>query len=143
MKEQQRCQTISDFAHLQERADGDVWRLKYQALLKENEQLRSKNSEMEDRFLHIVEKVEDEKKQLAEEIDHLVERLEKSTERVKRVEEDCNRYKSDCTTMAKLLRNQQGSFDEKPEEKPARPKPTFVEDSSRTTLYGFSNVIHV
>uniref|UniRef100_A0A1I7YFS4 t-SNARE coiled-coil homology domain-containing protein n=1 Tax=Steinernema glaseri TaxID=37863 RepID=A0A1I7YFS4_9BILA len=147
MKEEHRCRTISDFSNIKGNEDTDVWRIKYEALLKDYEKIRAKNADMEDRFLHIVEKVEGEKQQLAEEIDHLVHRVEKLTERNRKLEEDCKRYKSDCATAVRLLRNQQGEYDEEAEptkmedrnvESPTRP--TFVEDNSRTTLFGFSGV---
>lgn len=52
-------------------ADIEYWRTKY-ALLEQQFQLqKNRNEELEDRLLHMVEKVEVEKKQLADEIDTL------------------------------------------------------------------------
>ncbi|KAK0414232.1 hypothetical protein QR680_007219 [Steinernema hermaphroditum] len=150
MKEEHRCRTIANFANIKENDDADVWRMKYEALLKNYEQIRAKNAEMEERFLHVVEKVEGEKQQLAEEIDHLVHRVEKLTEKNRKLEEECSRYKSDCATAVRLLRNQQGEYDDEPGEAKRKSRssestarPTFVEDNSRTTLFGFSGVFIV
>ncbi|KAE9416585.1 hypothetical protein Angca_000756, partial [Angiostrongylus cantonensis] len=51
--------------------DVEYWRTKYALLEDQFLQQKRRNEELEDRLLHIIEKVETEKKQLANEIDLL------------------------------------------------------------------------
>ncbi|WKY10541.1 hypothetical protein Q1695_002704 [Nippostrongylus brasiliensis] len=69
-------------------ADIEYWRTKY-ALLEEQFQIqRKRNEELEDRLLLMVEKIESEKKQLADEIDTLTRKLERFSSRESRGD-DC------------------------------------------------------
>nr|CDJ91427.1 Protein D1014.4 [Haemonchus contortus] len=54
----------------------EYWRTKYALLEEQFLKQKSRNEELEDRLLHMVEKIETEKKELANEIDALTRRLE-------------------------------------------------------------------
>ncbi|KHJ89563.1 hypothetical protein OESDEN_10610 [Oesophagostomum dentatum] len=57
-------------------ADIEYWRKKYSLLEEQFNHQKSRNEELEERLLHMVEKVESEKKKLADEIDALTRKLE-------------------------------------------------------------------
>ncbi|RCN44726.1 hypothetical protein ANCCAN_09241 [Ancylostoma caninum] len=57
-------------------AEIDYWRTKYSLLEEQFTIQKNRNEELEERLLHMVEKVESEKKQLADEIDALTRKLE-------------------------------------------------------------------
>ncbi|KAK6755557.1 hypothetical protein RB195_014124 [Necator americanus] len=60
-------------------AEIDYWRTKYSLLEEQFKQQKNRNEELEERLLHMVEKIEAEKKQLAEEIHTLTRKLEHLT----------------------------------------------------------------
>ncbi|VDM67493.1 unnamed protein product [Strongylus vulgaris] len=60
-------------------AELDYWRTKYSLLEEQFNHQKNRNEELEERLLHMVEKVETEKKQLADEIDALTRKLEQLT----------------------------------------------------------------
>ncbi|KAK5968974.1 hypothetical protein GCK32_019176 [Trichostrongylus colubriformis] len=57
-------------------AEIDYWRTKYALLEEQFQKQKNRNEELEDRLLHMVEKIETEKKHLADEIDALTRKLE-------------------------------------------------------------------
>ncbi|EYB82273.1 hypothetical protein Y032_0363g3531 [Ancylostoma ceylanicum] len=62
-------------------AEIDYWRTKYSLLEEQFTIQKNRNEELEERLLHMVEKVESEKKQLADEIDALTRKLEHLTKK--------------------------------------------------------------
>ncbi|KAL6741792.1 hypothetical protein Aduo_015012 [Ancylostoma duodenale] len=67
-------------------AEIDYWRTKYSLLEEQFTIQKNRNEELEERLLHMVEKVESEKKQLADEIDALTRKLELLTKKSGNIE---------------------------------------------------------
>lgn len=83
--------------------DPSIWKLKYERLDEQYNVMKSRNEELEDRLLNLVEKVEQEKLILSKEVDQLVGKLSQANVRISALQDDCVRYKKDCITAVNLL----------------------------------------
>ncbi|VDN05250.1 unnamed protein product [Thelazia callipaeda] len=83
--------------------DECMWKMKYEKLKEQYTVMKTRNEELEDRLLNLVEIVEKEKIMLADEVDRLNQSLVLAKNRVSTLENDCVRYKKDCALAVNLL----------------------------------------
>uniref|UniRef100_A0A0N4U1C6 HAP1 N-terminal domain-containing protein n=1 Tax=Dracunculus medinensis TaxID=318479 RepID=A0A0N4U1C6_DRAME len=88
--------------------------------------LKTRNEELEERILNVVEKVESDKLTLSDEIDHLITRISSANSKILMLESECARYKRDCILAVHLLHCQPSHYIAKEK----APEGLFSDDSN-------------